>query len=314
MDAMTLFPAAARGAGAAPPGLGPLPILERAAAARESLRACTMCGRQCGVDRLAGVRSSICRTGAKAVVAAWGVRSPERALPWTPASTALVAFARCNLRCVFCRTWMTSHGPWGRELDPSELADRLLSLQDRGCRVLHLVRPTPVVHAVLEALGLAMQRGFRLPVVYDTGGYDSVEALRLLDGVVDVYVCEMKWGDSREALWFSKAKNYASVNRLAVLEMHRQVGDLAVGADGVATRGLAVRHVVLPGSLGNTGRIVKFLAEEVSPHTWLDLGEPYRPAHIAARHAPLDRVPTERELAEARRLALRHGLTRVAAP
>jgi putative pyruvate formate lyase activating enzyme len=205
---------------------------------------------------------------------------------------------------------MTSQGRWGREVTPQDIAERMLILQERGSPVLHLLRPTSVVHAVLEALALAVARGFRLPLVYETGGYDSVPALALLEGIVDLYLADMKWGDSREALWFSKARNYASVNRQAVLEMHRQVGDLEV-EEGRAVRGLAVRHVVLPGSLGNTGRVVKFLAQEVSPRTWLDLGEPYRPAHVAGRYPPLDREPTGRERSEARRLALRHGLRRV---
>jgi putative pyruvate formate lyase activating enzyme len=280
--------------------LGPEEIASRAARGREMLRACRMCGRECGVDRIAAVRPSVCQTGDRAVIAAWGVRQAEQ--------TGFLAFGRCNLRCVFCPTWMTSQGRWGRELPAEEVAERMLAIQERGCRVLHLLRPTPVVHAVLEALALAASRGFTLPLVYESSGYDSVEALRLLDGIVDVYVVDMKWGDSREGLWFSKVRNYASVNRRAVLEMHRQVGDLEVDGAGVALRGLAVHHVVLPGSLASTGRVVQFLAEEVSPSTWLELDEAYAPAHLAARYAPLHRRPTARETTEARRLARRRGL------
>ncbi|HEX5041806.1 MAG TPA: radical SAM protein [Candidatus Polarisedimenticolaceae bacterium] len=280
--------------------LGPEEIAARAARGREMLRACRMCGRQCGVDRIAAVRPSVCQTGDRAVIAAWGVRHAEQ--------TGFLAFGRCNLRCVFCPTWMTSQGRWGRELPADEVAERMLAIQERGGRVLHLLRPTPVVHAVLEALALAVPRGFTLPLVYESSGYDSVEALRLLDGVVDVYVVDMKWGDSREGLWFSKVRNYASVNRRAVLEMHRQVGDLEVNGAGMALRGLAVRHVVLPGSLASTGRVVQFLAEEISPATWLELDEAYTPAHLAARYAPLHRRPTDRETTEARRLARRRGL------
>jgi len=282
--------------------LGPEEIASRARRGREMLRACRMCGRQCQVDRIAAVRPSICRTGDRAVIAAWGVR---------PGDAGFLAFGRCSLRCVFCPTWMTSQGRWGRELPSEEVAERMLALQDRGCRVLHLLHPTSVVHAVLEALALAVARGFSLPLVYQSSGYDGVEALRLLDGIVDVYVVEMKWGDSREGLWFSKVHNYASVNRRAVLEMHRQVGDLELDGAGLAVRGLAVRHVVLPGSLGSTGRVVKFLAEEVSPATWLDLDLTYEPAHRATLYPPLDRRPTAREKTDARRLAHRHGLHRV---
>ena len=282
-----------------------------ASQARERLRSCTACGRRCHVDRIAALRRSVCRTGERAVLASWGLRHPVRPLPWTPDPSGFLAFGRCNLRCVFCPTWMTSQGPLGRESTPEDIADRMLALQDRGGRVLHLVRPTPVVHAVLQALALAVPRGLRLRIVYETNGYDSVETLRSLEGIVDVYVAEMKWGDSREGLWFSKVKNYVSVNRLAVQEMHRQVGDLAIDSNGTAVRGLAVRHVVLPGSLASTGRVVKFLAEEVSPATWLDLGEPYEPTHLARRHPPLDRRPTDRERGDALRLAQRHGIRRI---
>jgi putative pyruvate formate lyase activating enzyme len=291
--------------------LGSEEVAARAARGREILRACRMCGRQCEVDRIAAVRPSVCHTGDRAVISAWGIRHATRALPWIPEDSGFLAFGRCNLRCVFCPTWMTSQGRWGRELPADEVAERMLALQERGCRVLHLLRPTPVVHALLEALALAVPRGFTVPLIYQTSGYDSVEALRLLDGVVDVYVAEMKWGDSREGLWFSKVRNYASVNRRAVLEMHRQVGDLELNDAGIAVRGLAVRHTVLPGSLGNTGRIVKFLAEEVSRATWLDLDPGYGPAHLAARYPPLHRRPTGREELDARRLALRYGLRRV---
>jgi putative pyruvate formate lyase activating enzyme len=280
--------------------VGPEEIAARAARGREMLRACRMCGRQCAVDRIAAVRPSVCQTGDRAVIAAWGVRQAEQA--------GFLAFGRCNLRCVFCPTWMTSHGRWGRELPTEEVAERMLAIQERGCRVLHLLRPTPVVHAVLEALALAVSRGFVLPLVYESSGYDSVEALRLLDGIVDVYVVDMKWGDSREGLWFSKVRSYASVNRRAVLEMHRQVGDLEMDETGVALRGLAVHHVVLPGSLASTGRVVQFLADEVSPATWLELDPTYVPAHLATRYPPLHRRPTERETMDARRLAQRRGL------
>jgi putative pyruvate formate lyase activating enzyme len=291
--------------------LGRQEIAARAARGREILRACRMCGRGCEVDRIRAVRPSVCHTGDRAVIAAWGVRHAARPLPWMPEDTGFLAFGRCNLRCVFCPTWMTSQGRWGRELPAQDVAERMLALQERGCRVLHLLRPTPVVHAVLEALALAVADGFILPLIYQSSGYDSVEALQLLDGVVDVYLVDMKWGDSREGLWFSKVRNYASVNRRAVLEMHRQVGDLELDPSGMAVRGLAVRHTVLPGSLGNTGRVVKFLAEEVSPGTWLDLETGYGPAHLAGRYPPLDRRPTAREEMDARRLALRHGLRRV---
>jgi putative pyruvate formate lyase activating enzyme len=269
--------------------LGAEEIAARAARGREMLRACGLCGRRCGVDRIAAVRPPVCHNGERAVVAAWGRRSAGEA--------GFLAFGRCNLRCVFCPTWMTSQGRWGRELSHDEVAERMLALQERGCRVLHLLRPTPVVYAVLEALALAVSRGFALPLVYESSGYDSVDGLRLLDGIVDGYVVEMKWGDSREGLRFSKVRNYASVNRSAVLEMHRQVG-----------AALVVRHLVLPGSLGNTGRIVRFLGEELSPAPSFELDLGYAPTHLAARYPPLHRRPTAREVLDARRLAARHRL------
>lgn len=222
-----------------------------------------------------------------------------------------IFFARCNLGCIFCQNYSISQHGQGQEVDGRELSTIMLSLQDRGCENINLVTPTHVVPQVLEALELAAGHGLRLPLVYNCGGYESLEVLRLLDGIIDIYMPDMKYSDSAAGRRYSGVEGYAEVNRAAVREMHRQVGDLLIDDRGLATRGLLVRHLVLPGGLAGTERTMSFLAREVSPHTYVNIMAQYRPCHLADRHPPLDRGITGQEYHEAVALALRHGLTRL---
>jgi putative pyruvate formate lyase activating enzyme len=192
-----------------------------------------------------------------------------------------------------------------------ELAGMMLALQSRGCHNINLVTPTHVVPQILEALELAVVDGLHVPLVYNCGGYESVETLRLLDGIVDIYMPDMKYADSSNARRYSDVEGYAEINRAAVVEMHRQVGDLQTDDHGVANRGLLVRHLVLPQGLAGTHKTVEFLASEVSLNTCLNVMAQYHPCYKAYDFPPLSRSISKQEHLEAVTLALQHGLTRL---
>lgn len=283
----------------------------RAAAARSHLHACHLCGRRCGVDRTAGPPFGSCRTGERAVVASWGPHHGEEEPIRGHRGSGTVFFSFCNLACEFCQNFELSRLGEGREVTSEALAATFLGLQEAGCHNVNLVSPTHVVAQILEALDLAAGSGLSIPLVWNSGGYDSLETLALLDGVVDLYMPDMKYGDAETALALSGVPGYPAVNRAAVREMHRQVGDLVVDGEGVAVRGLLVRHLVLPGGLAGSEEVFRFLATEVSRETCLNVMAQYHPAFRARLRPPLDRTPTRAEIEEARALAARSGLTRL---
>ena len=222
-----------------------------------------------------------------------------------------IFFTYCNLRCVFCQNYTISQLGEGSTVDSEELAKMMLSLQAKSCHNINLVSPTHVVPFILEALELAASRGLNLPLVYNTGGYDSVETLELLDGVVDIYMPDMKYSDARTAEQLSGIKEYPQVNRAAIKEMHRQVGDLQLDASGVAHRGLLVRHLVLPNRLAGTEAAVLFLAQEVSTNTYLNIMAQYHPCYKAFDIPQLARSVSRQEFSEAIDLAYQQGLSRL---
>ncbi|HET7012057.1 MAG TPA: radical SAM protein [Anaerolineales bacterium] len=284
-------------------------LADRAARARDYLACCVLCGRRCRVDR--NVRPGVCRLGVRARVASWGPHHGEEdpLRGWRGSGT--IFFGSCNLRCLYCQNYSISQALAGPEVDAPSLAAIMLDLQHAGCHNINLVSPSHVVAPILEALVLACEAGLRLPLVYNTGGYDSQEALNLLDGVVDIYMPDMKYASTSRARRLSRVLDYPTVNRAAVREMVRQVGDLVLDEDGLAVRGLLVRHLVLPGGLGGTAAIVDFLAKQVSPNTYLNLMDQYRPAFLAREHPPLDRRITSEEFALALSAARKAGLTRL---
>jgi putative pyruvate formate lyase activating enzyme len=286
-------------------------LAERARTAALRLEDCDLCPHRCRVNRRATTRGAACRTGERAAVhAAFPHHGEERCLSgWGGSGT--IFFSRCNLRCLYCQNWEISWEGQGREASAGEIAGMMLELQRAGCHNVNLVSPSHVVAQVLEAVLIAAGRGLRLPLVYNTGGYDAPEALALLDGVVDLYMPDVKYGDSGVARRWSRVRGYVEVNRAAVKEMHRQVGDLAVDARGIARRGLLVRHLVLPGGIAGTADALRFLAEEVSPNTFVNLMDQYRPCHRAGEHPELSRRPAPSEVAAARQAALRLGLARL---
>jgi putative pyruvate formate lyase activating enzyme len=283
----------------------------RAQAARLHLANCDLCARYCRADRRTGVRGAVCRTGGLAIVSGYGPHHGEERPLSGRAGSGTIFFSWCNLRCVYCQNWETSWRGTGYEVDAGGLAVMMLDLQARGCHNINLVSPSHVVAQILEAVCIAARRGLRLPLVYNTGGYDSSEALALLDGVVDVYMPDMKYSDPAAARRFSSVRDYWDVSRAAVLEMHRQVGDLVLDGHERARRGLLVRHLVLPGGIAGTEAVLGFLASEISQETYLNLMDQYRPCYRAAEFPPLDRPLTRREFLDAVAVAHRKGLHRL---
>jgi len=283
-------------------------LKRRVQAAYERLHACDFCGRECRVDR--HERVGVCKTGVRALVASYhphlGEEDPLRG--WRGSGT--IFFAWCNLNCQFCQNYDISQLGHGNEVEPEELAEMMLALQEHGCHNINLVSPTHVVAPILAALLIAAQAGLRLPLVWNSGGYDSLAALELLDGVVDIYMPDMKYADEEIAHKYSGIRNYPQVNQAAVREMHRQVGDLVLDENGIALRGLLVRHLVLPQGLAGTPVIARFLAEQVSRDTYINVMDQYRPCYKAHSLPPLDRPITRAEYEQAVRQAREAGLHR----
>lgn len=281
----------------------------RAKTARRHLANCDLCARYCLVNRFETTQGAVCRTGARAVVHSFGAHHGEEDPLRGVRGSGTIFFSGCSLRCVFCQNWEISQKMAGREVDAEDLAAIMLQLQSQGCHNINLVTPSHVVAQIVEALCIAVPKGLRLPLVYNTGGYDSLEALALLDGIVDIYMPDMKYGDARIARRYSKVRDYVEVNHAAVKEMHRQVGDLELDEQGIARRGLLVRHLVLPGQVAGTEAVLAFLAREISAETYLNLMDQYHPCYRADEYPPLDRPLTAAEYQEALGLAARYRLS-----
>jgi putative pyruvate formate lyase activating enzyme len=279
----------------------------RASVAFARMEKCDLCARLCRVDRLAG-KLGVCKTGLDARVSSYGPHMGEEdpLRGWQGSGT--IFFARCNLRCVFCQNHHISQADAGEEVTAQELASIMLRLQVHGCHNINLVSPSHVVPQILEALVLAVDGGLRIPLVYNTGGYDTPETLKLLDGIVDIYMPDMKFANGGNAKKYTRAQDYPPVNRAAVREMYLQVGDLQTDDQGIATRGLLVRHLVLPRNLAGTKQIVQFLADEISRGTYLNLMAQYHPAYQASSYPELNRPVTASEYNAALQMAEAAGL------
>lgn len=283
----------------------------RAEQAYEHMADCDLCARYCHVNRFETIRAAVCRTGIRALVNSYGAhRGEEDPLRGTRGS-GTIFFSWCSLRCFFCQNWEISQKGTGREVEPEELAQMMLTLQAQGCHNINFVTPSHVVAQIIAAVDIAARQGLRIPLVYNSGGYDSPEALTLLDGIIDIYMPDMKYGDSSIARKFSKVRDYVEVNFAAVREMQRQVGTLQLDKQGIARRGLLVRHLVLPGHIAATEAVLAFLAGEVSKDTYINLMDQYHPCYRAMDNPPLDRDLSAKEYEEALQLADRYGLKRL---
>lgn len=281
----------------------------RVAALRGMLRECRLCPHECGVDRTAGELGR-CRTGALAAVSSFNDHHGEEPPISGRRGSGTIFFTNCNLRCVFCQNYPISQLGNGREVSAEVLAEHMLALQERGCHNINWVTPSHVVPQAVEALWHAARGGLSIPIVYNCGGYESVAALKLLDGIVDVYLPDIKYGTNEYAEKYSGAPGYFDHAKAAVLEMSRQVGALRRDRQGAAVRGLLVRHLVLPGDVSGSRAVFEFLSREVPAETYISLMSQYFPAHRALGMPPLDRPLTGEEYERALEWAEECGLTR----
>jgi len=274
------------------------------------LSSCDICPRKCGVDRIAG-EVGICGVGERVWVSSYGPHHGEEDPLSGVNGSGTIFFSGCNLNCLYCQNADISQKLTGMEISTRELANMMLELQGMGCHNINLVSPTHVVPQIAEAIYLAAVDGLTLPVVYNSGGYDSLQTLQYLNGIIDIYMPDMKYSDEKVGRDFSDIPSYPAVNQAAVLEMHRQVGNLKISGDGVAERGLLIRHLVLPNGLAGSKQVLRFIAEKISVDTYLNIMDQYRPAYLAYRKIDINRKITRAEYMDIIHYAESLGMTRL---
>jgi len=287
-------------------------LKRRVERALEALRSCEVCPRDCGVDRLAD-KFAVCKTGRYAVVGSYFAHFGEEDCLRGSKGSGTIFFSGCNLRCVFCQNFDISWQLRGTPAPPEKLAAMMLELQAEGCHNINFVTPEHVVPQIIEALPLAIEGGLRLPLVYNTSAYDSMESLELMEGVVDIYMPDFKYWDSEMARKYSKAPDYPEVARRTIKEMHRQVGELVTDEEGLAVRGLMIRHLVMPEQIAGTREVMRWIAQELSPHTYVNVMAQFYPAGKVSRqeYPEINRRLTSPEYEAALDEAGRAGLKRL---
>lgn len=278
----------------------------RLARLRELFEPCRLCPRECGALRLSGERGE-CGAGKEAEIASFGPHYGEERPLVGRGGSGTIFFAFCNMRCVFCQNYEISRGDVRETATAADLAEIMMDLQRRGCENINLVTPTHYLPQIVDGLIIAAGEGLQLPLVYNCGGYESIASLRLLEGIVDIYMPDLKYSGEEEAQKYSRVGNYPAVARAAVWEMQRQVGDLTLDRKGVAVRGLLIRHLVMPGGIAGTAELMEFIAREVSPHAAINLMKQYRPTYRAHRYPEINRPITRREYLEALAAARESG-------
>ena len=273
----------------------------------EKMNPCTLCPRNCKVMRSKG-ETGFCGIADMPRVSSAGPHFGEEPILVGAGGSGTIFFAGCNLGCVFCQNFDISHLHYGSEMSIEQLTETMLALQNRRCSNINFVTPTHLAGPIAAAIESARAKGLTIPTVYNTGGYDSVDTLKLLEGFIYIYMPDMKYADSEVAGRFSDAPDYPQINPAAVKEMHRQVGDLKV-ENGLAERGLLIRHLVLPNRLAGSFEIIDFLADEISTSTAINVMAQYRPCYRADRHPQINRYPRADEIEEVRQYAMQKGLT-----
>jgi putative pyruvate formate lyase activating enzyme len=285
-------------------------LKERVQRALAVLESCRLCPRNCGVNRLRG-ELGFCETGRKVAVASYNAHFGEESPLVGRSGSGTIFISSCNLLCSFCQNYEISHGREGTEVGPEQMAFMMVQLSGAGCHNINFVTPTHVVPQVLEALPHAIERGLSVPLVYNSSGYDSRETLELLDGIFDIYMPDFKFWDNRWSERYCGAPDYREVAMAALREMHRQVGDLVVDEWGIARRGLLVRHLVMPNQVAGTEEIMEFLAKEISPNTYVNVMDQYRPCGSAHRDEFINRPLHSKEYRNAVNAANRAGIERL---
>lgn len=282
-------------------------LKERVDTFKEMMKCCTMCPRNCKVDR--NVKMGYCETGVNAKVSSYNPHFGEEAPLIGIMGSGTIFFTYCNLGCVFCQNYSISQMGENSDTTPEELAEIMISLQEKGCHNINLVSPSHVVASIVEALYIAVEKGLKIPLVYNTGGFDSLETIKLLEGIIDIYMPDIKYGNNDAGYEYSCAKNYWDNARIVVKEMYRQVGDLVI-LDGKAVKGLIVRHLVLPENVAHSEEIFRFIAEEISIDTYVNIMDQYRPEYKAQEHPMLAKKVSIREYREVVAFAQNYGLHR----
>lgn len=282
---------------------------ERAATAWQMLSDCTVCPRECHLDRLRG-EVGICKTGELPLVSSHNLHFGEEPPISGHRGSGTIFFAHCNLRCRYCQNYPISQMGNGEVTTLEALAGMMLQLEKAGAHNLNFVTPTHVLPQILKALLLARKEGSTLPIVYNSSGYDSLETLKLLDGIVEIYMPDMRYGENDPASRFSGVKDYVEVNQTAIREMHRQVGDLVVDEEGVALKGLLIRHLVLPNGLSSSKKIFDFLAQEISKDSYVGLMSQYFPAYEALDIREICRRVNRSEFRQVKRWFFEAGLSK----
>jgi putative pyruvate formate lyase activating enzyme len=273
------------------------------------LESCELCPRKCGANRLGGERG-ICRSGKELSVSSYGRHFGEEAPLVGRGGSGTIFLTNCNLLCVYCQNYDISHLGRGRQVSLESTARMMIELQNQGCHNINLVTPTHFTPQLVKATNIAIEKGLNLPLVWNCSGYENVEVIRLLDGIVDIYMPDMKYGDNEPAERYSTAPAYFTRCKEAVKEMHRQVGNLKLDERGIAYRGLLIRHLVLPNDLAGSENVFTFIAEEISSDSYVNVMAQYMPAVSATQYEELRRYPTREEYDRAIAIATQRGLTR----
>ncbi|HAG51791.1 MAG TPA: radical SAM protein [Deltaproteobacteria bacterium] len=274
------------------------------------LEDCCLCPRNCRVNRFKGEKG-VCRVGALPMVSSFHAHFGEERPLVGYYGSGTIFLTYCNLKCLFCQNYDISHLGEGREISREELGSMMISLMRQGCHNINFVTPTHQAAQIVSSLPSAIENGLDIPLVYNCGGYESVETIKLLDGIIDIYMPDFKYGNNESAKKLSAAPDYVEVAKGAVKEMHRQVGDLKIDKRGIAQRGLLIRHLVLPSSLAGTREVMRFVAKEISRNTYVNIMGQYRPCYKAFEHPPMNRRITSEEFEEAVRIAREEGLWRL---
>jgi putative pyruvate formate lyase activating enzyme len=270
---------------------------------------CRCCPRQCGVNRHGGERG-FCRAPSQSVIYSAHPHFGEEIPLVGTNGSGTIFFSNCNLRCIFCQNWPISHEGRGRIFEDEELADVMIKLQQIGCHNINFVTPTHVMPNILKATRIALNKGLRLPLVYNTSGYERVEIVKLLDGIVDIYMPDFKYTDSEKASMYSAgASDYPEMAKASIAEMHRQVGGLQIDRDGIARRGLIIRHLVMPNRVAGTRKFVQWVAENLSKSTYVNIMSQYHVDYQAYNYPEIARAITVEEFLEAIEWAQEYGLT-----
>ena len=283
-------------------------LAERIEQAYMLLESCTLCPRRCGINRLNDERG-FCRTGLLPVISSGGPHFGEEPPLVGRNGSGTIFVTHCNLACQFCQNYDISQCGQGEEVSCDKLADMMMSLQNQGCHNINLVTPTHIVPQILASLETAIQDGLHIPLVYNSGGYDSVDTLRLLDGIIDIYMPDAKYGSDEIASTLAHAQNYGAVMKAGIREMHRQVGDLVI-EKGIAVRGMIIRHLVLPDNLAGSDLVLPWIAQEISPDSYVNIMDQYHPSWHAgnADDVSLPRSLQRRIVPEEFRFAIRCAL------